>query len=55
MKFREFVTYEMIQGFKQWMKIACYCLALLWLLDILPKLPDEFAKPIADKLVSFVK
>ena len=55
MKFKDFVTYEMIQGFKQWMKIACYCLALLWLLDILPKLPKEFADPIANKLVSFVK
>ena len=55
MKFKDFVTGEMINGFKQWMKIACYCLALIWVLDILPKLPEEFAKPIADKLVSFVK
>ena len=55
MRFRDFVTYEMIKGFKQWMKIACYCLALIWLLDLLPKLPDEFAKPIADRLVHFVK
>lgn len=55
MKFREFITYEMIQGFKQWMKVACYCLGLLWLLDILPKLPEEFAKPIADRLVGLVK
>ena len=55
MKFSKFVTYEMIQGFKQWFKIACYCFALLWLLDILPKLPDEFAKPIADRLVRIVK
>jgi hypothetical protein len=55
MKFKDFVTGEMINGFKLWMKIACYGLALLWLLDILPKLPDEFARPIADKLVGFVK
>ena len=55
MKFSKFVTYEMIQGFKQWFKVFCYGCGLLWLLDILPKLPDEFAKPIADRLVRIVK
>jgi hypothetical protein len=55
MRFKDFVTGEMIEGFKQWFKIACYCLGLIWLLDILPKLPDEFARPIADKLVGMVK
>jgi hypothetical protein len=55
MRFKDFVTNEMIQGFKQWIKLACYGLALIWLLDLLPKLPDEFAKPIADKLVDLVK
>jgi hypothetical protein len=52
MRFRDFVTYEMIQGFKQWFKIACYCLGLIWLLDLLPKLPDDIAKPIVDKLLA---
>ena len=55
MKFSKFVTGEMINGFKQWFKIFCYGCGLLWLLDILPKLPDELAKPIADKLVGMVK
>ena len=55
MRFKDFVTGEMINGFKQWFKIFCYGCGLIWLLDILPKLPDEFAKPIADKLVGFVK
>ena len=55
MKFSQFVTKEMIDGFKQWIKVACYCLGLLWLLDILPKLPKEFAEPIANRLVNLVK
>ena len=55
MKFSKFVTKEMIDGFKQWFKVACYCLGLLWLLDILPKLPKEFAEPIANRLVNLVK
>ena len=50
-----FLTKEILDGIKNWCKLACYCLGLIWLLDILPKLPEEFAKPIADKLVGMVK
>ena len=52
---KKFLTKEIIDGFEKWFKIACYCLGLIWLLDILPKLPDEIAKPIADRLVNIVK
>ena len=55
MKFSKFVTGEMINGFKQWFKIFCYGCGLLWLLDTLPKLPKEFAEPIAERLVGLVK
>ena len=55
MKFSKFVTKEMIDGFKQWFKVFCYGCGALWLLEFLPKLPKEFAEPIANKLVNLVK
>jgi hypothetical protein len=55
MKFSQWLTKEIIDGFGKWFKICCYCIALMFVLDLLPKLPDELAKPIADKLVGAIK
>jgi hypothetical protein len=55
MKFSKWLTKEIIDGFSQWFKLCCYCTGLWFLLDLLPKLPEEFAKPIADRLVGLVK
>ena len=52
---KKFLTKEIIDGFEKWFKYCCYCMGLIWLLDLLPHLPDELAKPIADKLVGFIK
>lgn len=55
MKFSEFVTKEMIDGFGKWFKICCYCLALIWLVDLVSKLPNELSEPIVNILMSRLK
>ena len=55
MRFKDWLTKEIMDGFEKWFKYCCYCMAVIWLLDILPKLPDELAKPIADKMVGLIK
>ena len=54
MKFKDWLTKEIMVGFERWFKYCCYCMALIWLLDLLPHLPDEIAKPVADKLVRMI-
>jgi hypothetical protein len=52
---KTFLCKEILDGFDRWFKFCCYCTGLWFLLDLLPKLPDELAKPIADKLVGVIK
>jgi hypothetical protein len=42
---------EITDGFAKWFKLFCYGCALIWLLDLLPKLPEEMARPIANYLI----
>lgn len=51
---KKFLTKEIIDGFGKWFKLCCYAYGLWIILDILPHLPDEIAKPIADKLVGMI-
>lgn len=51
----KFLTNEIIKGFEMWCKFACYCLFALWLVDLLPKLPNELAEPIVQALMSRLK
>jgi len=45
---------EAREGFEKWCKLAFYT-AILWIiLDILPHLPDEMGKKVADKLLGLV-
>ena len=46
---------EIQDGFAKWFKLFCYGCGALWLLDLLPKLPDELAAPIAERIVGLVK
>lgn len=52
---KKFLTKEIMDGFEKWFKLCCYAYGLWIILDLLPHLPDELAKPIADKLVGFIK
>lgn len=42
---------EMREGFEKWIRLVCYMGVLYIILDILPHLPDELAKRVADKLL----
>lgn len=42
---------EITEGFSKWFKFFCYGCALIWLLDLLPRLPDELSKPLVDYLL----
>mgnify|MGYP003338362385 FL=1 len=55
MRFKDWLTKEIMDGFEKWFKLCIYISGLIWVLDLLPKLPEELAKPIADKLVSTIK
>lgn len=45
---------ELKKGIDKWIKLATYA-AVLWIvLDILPHLPDELGKKVADKLLESV-
>ena len=52
---KNFLTKEILDGFGKWFRLCCYCYGLSVILDLLPRLPDELAKPIADRLVGFIK
>ena len=55
MRFKDWLTKEIIDGFSKWFKYCCYCIALIYFLDLLPKLPDELSGPIVDLLMSKLK
>ena len=45
---------EVRKGFDKWFKFACN-MGVLWIiLDILPHLPEELGKKIADKLLAMI-
>jgi len=54
-KFKDFLTKEIIDGFKQWFKLFCYGMVFIWFLDIISKLPNELAVPIMDSVMSRFK
>ena len=54
-KLKDFLTKEIIDGFRQWFKLCCYCMAFIWFLDIISKLPNELAVPIMDSVMSRFK
>lgn len=44
----------MREGAEKWMKLACYA-GVLWIVfDILPRLPEDIGKRVADKLLGAV-
>lgn len=45
---------EVQEGFEKWCKLAFYTSILWIILDILPHLPDELGKKVADKLLSMI-
>ena len=45
---------EARDGFEKWCKLACYVSVLWIILDILPHLPDEIGKKVADKMLGAV-
>jgi hypothetical protein len=45
---------EARDGFEKWCKLAFYTSILWIILDILPHLPDEMGKKVADKLLGIV-
>ena len=51
----KFLTNEIIKGFENWCKVMCYLLFLYWLVDLLPKLPNELSDPIVAALMSKIK
>jgi len=52
---RTFITNEIIKGFENWCKVMCYLLFAYWLVDLLPKLPNELSDPIVAALMSKIK
>jgi hypothetical protein len=45
---------EARDGFEKWIKLVCI-LAVIWIaLDILPRLPEEIGKRVADKLLGLL-
>jgi hypothetical protein len=45
---------EAREGFEKWMKLACFAMCLWILLDLLPRLPEDLGKRVADKLLGAV-
>jgi hypothetical protein len=45
---------ELKRGIDRWIKFATYAAVLCIVLDILPHLPDELGKKVADKLLAAV-
>jgi hypothetical protein len=42
---------EAREGFEKWIRLVCF-MAVIWIiLDILPRLPEEIGKRVADKLL----
>lgn len=45
---------ELKKGVDKWIKFATYAAVLWIILDILPHLPDDLGKKVADKLLAAV-
>lgn len=45
---------ELKRGIDRWIKLATYSAVLWIILDILPHLPDELGKKVADKLLKMI-
>lgn len=45
---------ELKKGIDKWIKLATYVAVLIIVLDILPHLPDELGKKVADKMLAAV-
>ena len=45
---------ELKKGIDKWIKLATYSAVLWIILDILPHLPDDLGKKVADKLLAAV-
>lgn len=45
---------ELKKNIDKWIKLATYVAVLLVVLDILPHLPDELGKKVADKMLAAI-
>ena len=45
---------EIVEGFKQWFKVACYIMCAWWFLDFVKALPEPLAKRAMDKALSYL-
>jgi hypothetical protein len=43
---------EIIEGFKQWFKVACYVAFAWWFLDFVKSLPEPLAARVMDAALS---
>jgi len=45
---------EIVEGFKQWFKIACYIMCAWWFLDFVKALPEPLAERAMNKALSYL-